>query len=363
MIEAIKEYFFQNWILLLILGAFIVVLLITSFSNKKTTIRYLTLLASVFLLSIVVFAEFYLQPVVENKTARLILMTIRYSATPFVLALVIMVLVKRQKYFVFIPAALMLNINIISIFTGIVFSLRFNETLNELVLVRGPLGYMPFILSGLYMIFLIILLILRSNKRLVEIAPIVFLSIALASGVVFPFIFGSKFAQIFCTIIAASLFIYYVFTILELTKKDALTGVLNREAYYIETRRDYKDITAIISLDMNGLKAINDTYGHSAGDEALITLALCFTKATRTRQSVYRMGGDEFVIVCRKTSKEEVIALVERIEDNVMETKYTCSIGFSYHEAGTIKLEDLLRESDKEMYADKNNFYRNKRSN
>lgn len=363
MIEAIKEYFFQNWILLLILGAFIVVLLITSFSNKKTTIRYLLLLASIFLLSIVVFAEFYLQPVVENKTARLILMTIRYSATPFVLALVIMVLVKRQKYFVFIPAALMLIINIISIFTGIVFSLRFNETLNELVLVRGPLGYMPFILSGLYMIFLIILLILRSNKRLVEIVPIVFLSIALASGVVFPFIFGSKFAQIFCTIIAASLFIYYVFTILELTKKDALTGVLNREAYYIETRRDYKDITAIISLDMNGLKAINDTYGHSAGDEALITLALCFTKATRTRQSVYRMGGDEFVIVCRKTSKEEVIALVERIEDNVMGTKYTCSIGFSYHEAGTIKLEDLLRESDKEMYADKNNFYRNKRSN
>ena len=357
MIEAIKEYFFQNWILLLILGAFIVVLLITSFSNKKTTIRYLTLLASIFLLSIVVFAEFYLQPVVENKTARLILMTIRYSATPFVLALVIMVLVKRQKYFVCIPAALMLIINIISIFTGIVFSIN-----DSYELVRGPLGYFPFILCGLYMVFLIVLLIIRSNKRIVEIAPIVFLSIALASGVAFPFIFGSKFAQIFCTIIAASLFIYYVFTILELTKKDALTGVLNREAYYIETRRDYKDITAIVSLDMNGLKRINDTFGHAVGDEALVTLALCFTKATRTRQSVYRMGGDEFVIVCRKTSKEEVAELVERIKENVAETDYTCSIGYSYHEEGTIKLEDLLRESDKEMYSDKNNFYKDKRA-
>ena len=357
MIEAIKEYFFQNWILLLILGAFIVVLLITSFSNKKTTIRYLLLLASIFLLSIVVFAEFYLQPVVENKTARLILMTIRYSATPFVLALVIMVLVKRQKYFVFIPAALMLIVNIISIFTGIVFSIN-----DSYELVRGPLGYFPFILCGLYMVFLIVLLIIRSNKRIVEIAPIVFLSIALASGVAFPFIFGSKFAQIFCTIIAASLFIYYVFTILELTKKDALTGVLNREAYYIETRRDYKDITAIVSLDMNGLKRINDTFGHAVGDEALVTLALCFTKATRTRQSVYRMGGDEFVIVCRKTSKEEVAELVERIKENVAETDYTCSIGYSYHEEGTIKLEDLLRESDKEMYSDKNEFYKNQRS-
>ena len=355
MIEAIKEYFFQNWILLLILGAFIVILLITSFSSKKTIIRYLVLLFSIFLLSIVVFVEFYLQPVVENKTARLILMSIRYSATPFILALVIMVLVTRQKYFIFIPAGVLLILNIISIFTGIVFSINDSHQI-----VRGPLGFLPFIMCGLYMVFLIYLLIKRSNKRLVEIAPIIFLTIALASGVAFPFVFGSKFAQMFCTIIAASLFIYYVFTILELAKKDALTGLLNREAYYIETRRDYKDITAIISLDMNGLKTINDTHGHAAGDEALTTIAFCFTKSIKARQSVYRMGGDEFVIVCRKTSKEDVEALVGRIKKNVSETKYTCSIGYSYHDEGTMKLEDILRESDEHMYSDKSEFYKNK---
>ena len=193
-----------------------------------------------------------------------------------------------------------------------------------------------------------------------EIAPIIFLTIALASGVAFPFVFGSKFAQMFCTIIAASLFIYYVFTILELAKKDALTGVLNREAYYIETRRDYKDITAIISLDMNGLKTINDTHGHAAGDEALITLALCFTNATRAKQSVYRMGGDEFVIVCRKTPKEELEALVERIKKSVSETEYTCSIGYSYHDEGTMKLEDILRESNEHMYSDKSEYKKKK---
>ena len=54
---------------------------------------------------------------------------------------------------------------------------------------------------------------------------------------------------------------------------------------------------------MNGLKTINDTYGHAAGDEALITLALCFTKAIRARQSVYRIGGDEFVLI---TSKDNI---------------------------------------------------------
>ena len=225
---------------------------------------------------------------------------------------------------------------------------------------RGPIGFFPYVMCGLYMAFLIALLVIRSNKRWIEILPIIFLTIALTSGLVFPFIFGSKFSQMFCTIMATSLFIYYVFTILELAKKDALTGVLNREAYYVETRRDYKDITAIISLDMNGLKRINDTMGHAAGDEALVTLALCFAKAVKVRQSVYRMGGDEFVIVCRKTSEEEVKDLVRKIEENVAKTQYSCSIGYSYHNEGTIKLADLLRESDENMYSCKADFYKNK---
>ena len=353
--EALKEYFLQNWILLLILGAFAVILLITSYTSRRATVRYLTLLLSIFLLSIVVFAEFYLQPIAENKTARLILMSIRYSATPFVLALVIIVLVKHQKWFVFIPASVLLVIDVVSIFTGIVF--KINE---ENQRVMGPLGLLPYIVCAGYMIFLIFLLIKRSNKRLIEIGPIIFLAVALSSGLIFPFILEKRFAQIFCTIIAVSLFIYYVFNILELVKKDALTGLLNRQAYFLETRRDFKDITAIISLDMNGLKAINDTHGHAAGDEALITLALCFSRACRTRQSAYRMGGDEFVIVCRKTSKEDVDALVKRIEKYVAETEYTCSIGYSYHEEGEIKLEDLLKQSDERMYSDKAEYYKDR---
>lgn len=355
MVEAIKDYFLQNWILLLLLGAFFVILFVTSYSNKRTKIKYVFLLISILLLSMVVFAEFYLQPVLENKTARLILMAIRYSATPFILALVIMVSVTHQKYFVFIPAGTLLVIDIVSIFTGIVFSIN-----DDHKLVRGPLWLLPYIVCGLYMIFLIFLLIKRSNKRRFEIAPIIFLAAALSTGVILPFVLGREFAQIFCTIIAASLFIYYVFNILELVKKDALTGLLNRHAYFTETKSDYKDITAIISLDMNELKTLNDKYGHAAGDEALSTLSYCFARACKARQSVYRMGGDEFVIVCRKTSKEDVEALVERIKKYVSETKYTCSIGYSYHEEGTISLDDLLSESDARMYQDKSEYYKNK---
>ena len=51
--------------------------------------------------------------------------------------------------------------------------------------------------------------------------------------------------------------------------------------------------------------------------------------------------------------------IIDRINKYVAETDYTCSIGYSYHEEGTIKLEDLLRESDERMYSNKSDYYNN----
>ena len=341
---------------MLILAAFIIVLATTAFLDKKATRRTIALIASVFALSIIVFVEFYYENDPNYKLLRTILMSIRYSATPIILALITFTLIKKMKAFIFIPAGALLIVDIVSIFTGIVFKIDENNKL-----VRGPLGYLPFIIAGIYCAFLIFILIKRSNKRALEIIPIVFLAVSFLSGLIFPFVFGPAFSQIFCSTIAVALFVYYVFSMLQLTKKDALTGLLNRQAYYVETSKDYKDITAIISLDMNGLKKINDTYGHHAGDEALITLAVCFSRAVKNKQSIYRMGGDEFAIVCRKTSEEEVIKLIDRIHKLVAETKYTCSIGYSYHQEGSLELDDLLKTSDEQMYLDKAEFYKNKK--
>ena len=348
-----KGYILQNWILILILAAFEIVLITTAFLDKKATKRMAILVVVVFLLSISVYTEFYLESDIKYKTARLILMSIRYSSTPFIVAQISFALIKKLKAFVFIPAGLLFIIDIVSIFTGIVFGIN-----DENKLTRGPLGYLPFIVAGLYCAVLIYLLIVRSNKRALEIIPIGFLALAFASGLIFPFLFGSDFSQIFVPTMGIALFIYHVFSILQLTKKDALTGLLNRQAYYGETSRSFKDITAIISLDMNGLKKINDTYGHDAGDEALITLALCFSKACSLRQSAYRMGGDEFAIVCRKNSEEEVNKLIERINKLVSETKYTVSIGYSYSKDGFNDLDALLKDSDEKMYKNKAEFYK-----
>jgi diguanylate cyclase (GGDEF)-like protein len=280
-------------------------------------------------------------------------MAIRYSAKHLLVAQISYTLVSKQRWFVFIPAALLTLVDLSSISNGIVFRVSESGEFS-----RGPLGLMPFIVAGIYGIILVWLLIRNSNKQGTEIVPICFLAFAFLSGIVMPFIFGKDYAKIFCTTICVALFVYYMFSLLQLTKKDPLTGLLNRQAYYADIENDPQDITAMVSLDMNGLKVLNDTQGHAAGDEALLALASAFTRASKRRQSVYRVGGDEFVIVCRRVPYHDTLRLVKRIRDNIAETKYSCSVGYSYSSDGTKPVDVLLKESDEMMYAEKARYYK-----
>ena len=347
-----KDYLLQNWPLLLILVAFVISLMSTVFLRRKTIIRLYVLIGMIFLLSIIVFVEFAIIGKPELRTLRTVFMAIRYSATPLIIAQIMMAMVRRMKRIIFIPAILLMILNIISIFTGIVFRIDETDTL-----IRGPIWLIPYIFVGLYSVALIFLLIKRSNKRLIEIVPIVFLAFSLGSGLVLPFIFKEAYANIFCVTIAIALYAYYVFSMLQSTKKDSLTGLLNRHAYYADIHNDPKGISSIISIDMNGLKFLNDNGGHSAGDEALINLALCFIRPLSNKQFAYRVGGDEFIIVCRKTTEEDVIKIVNKIKKYVSETKYSCSIGYSFNPNGDKSVDDLLKESDEMMYSEKDKYY------
>lgn len=350
--DILKEYLLQNWALILILMAFAIMLMITVFLNKKTIRRMYMLIGVVFLLSISVFFEFYLADVNKLPNLRIVLVAIRYSATPIIISLLVLALVKKSHWYVVIPALVLALINFISIFTGIVFSIDDNGNL-----VRGFLGYLPYIGVGVYTVCLIYELVKHSNRQPTEIIPIVFLAFSLGTSLIFPLVIGKEFSKIFCTIIGVALFVYYVFLILQLTKKDALTGLLNRQAYYSYTNNNYKDITAIISIDMNGLKKINDTEGHLAGDEAINTVASCLLKAIKYRQSAYRTGGDEFIIVCKKTSEDELLRLINNIRKIVSETKYTVSIGYCHSLDSNKNIDDMVRASDEMMYKDKERYY------
>ena len=350
--DIFKEYLLYNWALVLVLLAFVIMLIITVFLDKKTVIGMFILIGAVFILSISVFFEFYLADINKYHEIREVLTAIRYSATPIIIALIILTLVKKSHWYILLPSFLLAIINVISIFTGIVFSVDTEGTLK-----RGVLGYLPYIGVGLYGFLLVYISIKQSNKQATEIIPIIFLAFALSTGILFPFIIGKDYSKIFATTIAIALFVYYVFLILQLTKKDALTGLLNRQAYYASIRDKANDITAVISIDMNGLKKINDTLGHHEGDIAITTLASCLVRATKSRQLPFRIGGDEFIILCFKSSKEDLNNLIERIKNNVSETKYSCSIGYCYNSNTNKDVDLMVKLSDEMMYKDKSEYY------
>lgn len=352
-VMVITEYVIQNWALILVLLGFATSLISTVFLDKKTVFRMYALITEVLILSILVFAEFY--PAERNgfSSVRPFLIAVRYSATPFIVAQIIYTVIKKQKWHIFIPAILLTVIDFLSIPTGIVFRLDETGTMK-----RGPLGLLPYAVVGMYCILLVVLMFHNSSKQSAEIIPIVYFCFAFFSGIIMPFLIGKNYAQLFCVTIAISMFVYYVFSILLVTKKDPLTGLLNRQAYYSDISNEPEEISALISIDMNGLKLINDNEGHMAGDKAISTIASCFLRAAKRKQQVYRVGGDEFVVVCRKVTEKEVIELTKRIHEQVNATPYSCSVGYSYSSDGKKTIDELQRQSDENMYAEKQLYYK-----
>ena len=350
----LKEYILQNWSLILLLLAFAVLLRTTVFLNKKTIMRMYALICGLFLFSVIVFGEFYLEEHGGSTDARLILMAVRYSTTPLIITMIICALANDIRWFVFLPAFGLTILDLISIPTGIVFGLDAEGKLQ-----RGVLGYLPYTLVGAYSILLVYILVKRSNRRATEIFPILFLCFAFISGLILPFLLGKDYSKIFCVTIVIALFVYYVFSILQMTDKDPLTGLLNRQAFYASVGQDARNVRALVSIDMNGLKTINDTGGHDAGDKALRTVSGCFQQAVRARQMAYRIGGDEFVIVCSRGSEEEVKELIARVRRNLSGTEYHCAIGYSFSRDGSKTIDEMMKESDEQMYTDKDRFYSN----
>ncbi len=152
------------------------------------------------------------------------------------------------------------------------------------------------------------------------------------------------------------------------SRTDELTGLLNRRAYEedIYERNDIpkKDDFVFMSLDVNGLKAINDTLGHAAGDELLVGAGQCMMKSFRPYGQVYRTGGDEFIVIlsCDSKKLKEVLA---DFEETVAGWKgrlvgsLTISYGYvSKEEEPGMSVRELGILADKRMYAAKSAYYR-----
>ena len=135
---------------------------------------------------------------------------------------------------------------------------------------------------------------------------------------------------------------------------DVLTGAYNR-LYYSEQLQSLSKIKALVMIDADNFKAINDTYGHAAGDFVLREIVQTIIKNTRASDAVIRMGGDEFMLILQEIPYEKLADKLEYIRRKIAEIhnkeypnlQVTVSIGAAYAETGVTDLSDA---ADKMLY-------------
>lgn len=146
-----------------------------------------------------------------------------------------------------------------------------------------------------------------------------------------------------------------------LSYRDALTGAYNRRFFEGELKKVDKRENLPISVvmaDVDGLKNLNDSLGHDAGDELLIKASNAMSEVVKGRFKISRIGGDEFVIIMPRTSKPEAEEIVKKIAKRVEKEKiYSRNISISFGCETKIKLSHKLIETvskaEKKMYIEK----------
>ena len=146
------------------------------------------------------------------------------------------------------------------------------------------------------------------------------------------------------------------------SKTDALTGLFNRRYYreYFPTVCKPENFPiALISADCNGLKKINDTYGHLVGDEYLRMSAVLLRMVLPESASIFRMGGDEFFIVLPNTDEIAVQRFIDEMKQKsslfqIREQKLSIAFGFSILRSETDDVNACINAADQNMYENKN---------
>ena len=139
--------------------------------------------------------------------------------------------------------------------------------------------------------------------------------------------------------------------------RDPLTGLANRRAlderlgYEIARHTRHGESFSVLALDLDGFKAVNDRFGHDAGDEVLCETASALVGAVRAQDTVVRLGGDEFCVLAPQTDAAHAEHLVERVRESLAAVTtgvsgLSASIGTAVCPADGTTPEGLLAEAD-----------------
>jgi diguanylate cyclase (GGDEF)-like protein/PAS domain S-box-containing protein len=147
---------------------------------------------------------------------------------------------------------------------------------------------------------------------------------------------------------------------------DALTGLVNRREFEARLKRGIErahhndgDAAALLYMDLDQFKVVNDTCGHSAGDDLLGQLARLYAEHVRERDTLARIGGDEFAMIIEHCNIDEALAVANKILETTRSFRYSCkgrlfqlgvSIGVTLVDRATASVEEAMRRADHACY-------------
>ena len=146
-------------------------------------------------------------------------------------------------------------------------------------------------------------------------------------------------------------------SLLKKAEYDSLTGILNRRAFdqICESSAEKKQKIALLLIDMDNFKSVNDTYGHIGGDNALKSLAMALSETFRDTDYVARVGGDEFAAIlpnCEPSAANGIKKKIDRINKRLSQLEehfVSISVGVAFSDCGFSK--ELYDRADKALYA------------
>lgn len=153
-----------------------------------------------------------------------------------------------------------------------------------------------------------------------------------------------------------------------LSETDELTGLSNLRAFSRLHRQEHERAVrhrrsySILMMDLNGLKRINESFGHETGDRAIILFANVIARLIRSTDAAARLGGDEFVALLSETDAEQTARVINRlraaterctIEANGHMVRLSVSVGVASFPTDSEDARDLVGMADKDMYRDK----------
>ena len=259
----------------------------------------------------------------------------------------------RNKWIWWVPCAINLLVCCTAFFSDIAFGFDADYSFY-----RGPLGIVSFIVPIFYLVSILYLTFRRfvdSRRRTDRVILIACALLCLLSSAVDVLHGGVSLHE---AILISSIFFYLFLRSYDM-RRDALTSILNRQTLYDDCETRGKEICAAASLDMNGLKILNDREGYQAGDTALRAIGECLQAASGPDVRAYRIGGDEFILLFFRQGEEAVQKTLESIRAAVEKAGYSISCGYALREEND-NPEEMIRRSDLKMFEAKAQYYREK---